>query len=319
MSPFSRGCLLLKCSRTSFPKTYFGNKPSLLGWTPSTRSATPSRPISISRCLEAAAKSTTRQTPHKKASDLVYKSPTLKKIAPGPVTGRPPSSTPFSETTLRESLLRNPTPTLLYKAPSHRFLTFVSFTACASCLAAGFYSYMFNYKGNYKGEGIIQDGTPFAPWMDLTFGLVAVFLILFACNFATAPFGMVKSISAFAKDGVASRQLFLRIERNSVIPFRKPAPIELPPSEVAISEYVLPPIYRDKPEEAQAITRMGESYKFTGLDGYFNDFKKIFSRSHIIYLRLPGERNLKLDTHGGVFETTAGSNAVDLDLLVKVK
>ena len=215
---------------------------------------------------------------------------------------------------MQEKLLRRPTPTILYQGPSQGMFTAVCFTAGALCLTAGgytFYEY-FWLDPFEKSNGM--------NWVKAAEGVTIGFYAVIAAIVVTRPFRLVRSITAIPINGVASRQLAIDIESQSLIPFKnKGQVIRKPASELSLNKLLAPlstsPSVLENGPLGQAAENTGSRrqiperqrgnnfirmFKKTGrLFGIiYLATSKMFSTNHIRYIRVPGKGNWKLDLSG---------------------
>ncbi|KAL9094044.1 MAG: hypothetical protein Q9165_003714 [Trypethelium subeluteriae] len=227
----------------------------------------------------------------------------------------PTSAAVYTGGTWQEKLLRSPTPTLLYQGPPQGVFTAVCFTAGVLSLAGAAYTYYFFYKLNPF------ENTRGGKFARVAEGLGSVVFLYFGIIGIMRPFRLIKSITAVPLNGVASRQLAFDIEAQPLLPFKKRGRIvrrlrgELTlnnflalPSEIAHLRRTKS--YPDQNEadgplretERKYQRSYGPTWLFRNLgeggSKIFHSTEKMFSTSHLRYIKVSGKGNWKLDLAG---------------------
>ncbi|GAB7344057.1 hypothetical protein MBLNU457_1973t1 [Dothideomycetes sp. NU457] len=205
-------------------------------------------------------------------------------------------------------------PMLLYRSPGQKQFTMVSYSATMFMFFAGFQ--------NFTMYQPLATADSWSLWaVSITGNFAALLFAGYGVVLATAPWKMVKSITAISSQQVSNSrpQLMLRLEFVQIVPLIKFAPLELPVSSVLKMHSISDKVRYLRAAREQEVRRSSVG------DGFFNrvrlllqDFKKLFDRKHYFgYLRLRGGSGLKSGTWKmDLSEAKVAYNGKALDVLL---
>ncbi|KAI9842392.1 MAG: hypothetical protein M1838_003162 [Thelocarpon superellum] len=226
---------------------------------------------------------------------------------------RPPAAKYLS---YADTLARRPSPTLLYRAPSHTLYKLGSYGFGGFCLSYAGYNFYAHYL--YPPEGL-------SPWVPVAFGGVCFAMTCAGTWLLLGPARLIRTMTAIPLTTTSAPTLAVRLElrRTWPIPFLQPRTVEAAASDLTLSSRLFdPPPEAIHPAEARRRLEQEREYELSHLltapfrhMSYFfwrilTSLGRVWTRDGFVKVRIKGRNGAwKLDGNGGW--ALDGGRAVD--------